>query len=312
MTEQAMRILLASDDSIPARAAEAWVTNARWAQPPRVSILSIAAPTIAAAAWLNHVGREGLRHAIQGFDQVEEKQARHLAAEVAERMNGAGLEATARARRGEVALEILKEINEARPDLVALGPRGRSEFTAALLGSVTQQVLSHSGVPVLVARSERVPSGRLPQVLVLLADGTLSIMDAIDWLARAGWLRDTRAIVAGLLGVSPGLKLPRSDLAEDITAELRLAAKDVLHSLSELIRPHTRDVTVELHFGHPLQTAREVVDRHLADLLVVARRPPQPGDYPFADKVARYSSTSVLLVPARAAPATMPAPDGER
>jgi hypothetical protein len=101
---------------------------------------------------------------------------------------------------------------------------------------------------VLVARSERMPSGRLPQVVVLLANGTLSISEAIDWLGRAGWLHDTRVIVAGLLGVSPGLKMPQSDLADDITAELRRAAEDVLSSYSELIRPHARDVTVEHPF----------------------------------------------------------------
>jgi nucleotide-binding universal stress UspA family protein len=104
--------------------AEAWVTNARWAQPPQVRILSIAAPTVAAAAWLKHAGREGLQAAIQALDQVEETHAERLAAEVAERVSRAGLEVTSRARRGEVALEVLKEIQEARPDLVTLGFHG--------------------------------------------------------------------------------------------------------------------------------------------------------------------------------------------
>jgi nucleotide-binding universal stress UspA family protein len=297
MADDAMQVLLASDDSVAARAAETWLTNARWSRPPRVRVLSVAAPTVAATAWLSQVRHESLQRAIAEMDQAEQSRALEVAQEVARRLGDAGLEASGHAAHGEAAHEILMELERSGPDLVAVGPRGRSDFSAALLGTVTQQLLSHSTVPVLVARPGGVPAGPLPQTLVLMASGTLAIRGAIDWLTRAGWLGDTRVVIAGLLGASPGLEPPQADLADAITAELRLAAMDVLNYLQGLVEPHAREVTVELHMGQPLQAAMAVGAQHQADLLVVGRYPPRPGDQPFADKLARYASTSVLLVP---------------
>jgi nucleotide-binding universal stress UspA family protein len=297
MADDPMQVLLASDDSIAARSAETWLTNARWSQPPIVRVLSVAAPAVAATAWLSRIRHESLRRTMDDIDRAEQARALEVAQEVARRLHDAGLEASGHAAHGEAAREILVDIERTSPDLVAVGPRGRSDFSAALLGTVTQQLLSHSTVPVLVARPGGMLAGPLPQTLVLMASGTLAIKGAIDWLLRAGWLSDTRVVIAGLLGASPGLEPPQADMADAITAELRLAAMDVLNYLQELVEPHAREVTVELHMGQPLQAAMAAAAQHQADLLVVGRYPPRPGDQPFADKLARYASTSVLLVP---------------
>jgi nucleotide-binding universal stress UspA family protein len=298
MSDAAMQVLLASDDSVASRAAETWLTNARWAQPPSVRVLSVAAPPVAGTAWLSRIHHHSLRQTIEEMVRAEQARALELAQEVALRLQDAGLDATGQSAHGEAAHEILMELERRPPDLVAVGPRGRSDFSAALLGGVTQQLLRHTTVPLLVARSERVPAGALPHTLVLMASGTLAISAAIEWLIRAGWLRDTKVVIAGLLGTSPGLEPTKAEVADAIKAELRLAALDVLHYLQDLVKPHAAEVVLEVHLGQMLQTAMAIGDEHRADLLVVARYPPRPGDHPFADKLARYSSTSVLLVPA--------------
>ncbi|HUG47418.1 MAG TPA: universal stress protein [Candidatus Limnocylindria bacterium] len=291
-----IKVVLASDDSTPARAAEAWLTNARWASPPQFTVLTVGAPLIAARSWLHGTRHGSLMRALAELEADEEEAARRIADSVARRMRVAGLSVEAKARQGDAATQILREQEERAADLIALGPRGRSDFSTALLGSVSQQVLAHSRVPVLVARSARLPPGPLPQVVLVLTDGSLQVQTVMAWLESSGWLHGTQLVLGGLLGLSPGLG-GAPDLEEELTTELRLAARDVLHELADRARPLARDVVIDLRLGHPLQAGFELADDHRADLLVVARRPVRPGEHPLADKVARYASTSVVLVP---------------
>jgi nucleotide-binding universal stress UspA family protein len=59
---------------------------------------------------------------------------------------------------GNPAHEIVKAAKEYEHDLIVIGSRGRGRATAALLGSVSHEVLHEAPVPVLVvhARPERV------------------------------------------------------------------------------------------------------------------------------------------------------------
>jgi nucleotide-binding universal stress UspA family protein len=54
---------------------------------------------------------------------------------------------------GNPAHEIVKAAREYEHDLIVIGSRGRSRATAALLGSVSHEVLHESPVPVLVVHS---------------------------------------------------------------------------------------------------------------------------------------------------------------
>jgi nucleotide-binding universal stress UspA family protein len=65
-----------------------------------------------------------------------------------------GVPATITIRNGEPVAEILKEAEESRADLIAMGSRGRSSLEAILLGSVTSGVIHQDAkFPVLVVRS---------------------------------------------------------------------------------------------------------------------------------------------------------------
>jgi nucleotide-binding universal stress UspA family protein len=296
MNEQ-LRVLLATDDSVAACAAEPWLTNGRWAGRPLVEVLTVAAPALASSQWLARVRSSGIRSTVGRFEEAEQKRATEVAESVAERLRASGLETTAQVRSGEPAVEILAHAAKHRPDALLIGPRGRSELSTALLGTVSQQVLAHAEVPVLVARRGPMPIGSLPDTLVLLVDGSLGAMAALHWLRRAGWLRDTKVIVMGLLGMPSGLQADTGSLSDEINAGLRAAANEALADLAEDARPDARAVTVEVTAGHPLQVSLRAESQHLADLLVIARRKPRPGDQPLADKLARYANTSVLVVP---------------
>jgi nucleotide-binding universal stress UspA family protein len=53
---------------------------------------------------------------------------------------------------GEAPEEIIKASKKLKIDLIVIGTRGRSGFARLLLGSVAQNVLSMSAIPVLVIR----------------------------------------------------------------------------------------------------------------------------------------------------------------
>jgi nucleotide-binding universal stress UspA family protein len=54
-----------------------------------------------------------------------------------------------------IRLALIREVKNGRHDLVVMGSRGRGAVRSALLGSVTQFVLHHSPVPVLIVRAEQ-------------------------------------------------------------------------------------------------------------------------------------------------------------
>jgi nucleotide-binding universal stress UspA family protein len=292
-----MRVLFATDDSMAARAAEPWLTKARWEVPPAIDVTVVAGPTIASRAWLERAKHDVVHSTIGQLAAAEVARAELIAQEVADRLEPAVGSVAITASSGEPAREILNHALETRPDLLVVGPRGRSEFAAALLGSVSQQVVAYGPVPVLVARPGRLPAGELPQTVLLTVDGTLVARSALSWLLTSGWLRGARVVVCGLLGAQPGLHEEHSELIEEIRAEIRMSARDALHELAEMARTQAAEVSIELQLGHPLQSALAAGDSHLADLMVVARRQPQPGDHPLADKIARYAGVSVLMVP---------------
>ena len=65
----------------------------------------------------------------------------------------AGVRATACVVEGGVpADEIVSAAEQAKSDLLVLGTHGRTGVARLVLGSVTNQVLTHSKIPVLVFR----------------------------------------------------------------------------------------------------------------------------------------------------------------
>jgi nucleotide-binding universal stress UspA family protein len=78
-------------------------------------------------------------------------------AAVERELGGAGLDATSVVRDGDPAAQIVAEARDAGADLVVMATHGRSGLARALLGSVADQLLRRSPVPVLL-----VPPGADP------------------------------------------------------------------------------------------------------------------------------------------------------
>ena len=290
-------VLLATDDSEPARHAEAWVSRLRWSRPCVADVLCVAGHGIARLGWGMETHRTTVRRAVEQIRKGELLAAERIANTVGERLQRAGLTVRAWARQGDAAEEILAHIELEQPDVVVLGPRGRSGLAQLLLGSVSQQVIASSTRPVLVARRPPSDEGGLPGHLLILVDGSLAAEAAIGWIVQAGWAVGAGVTVLGLLGVPAGVDTDDPEATSRLHDLVHGDAVTSLDRLADPLRRQAAALTIELEIGHPVDGALQAAEQLAADLLVVARPPRRRGQDPFAEKVARYGSTSALVVP---------------
>ena len=75
-----------------------------------------------------------------------------------------------RARQGDAAREIIREIQEGRYEIVILGRKGKS------LGFIAHQILAHANVPVLLVKSAR---PKIERILICTAAGEPGKMDVL-------------------------------------------------------------------------------------------------------------------------------------
>lgn len=116
----------------------------------------------------------------------EEEAARAYLAEVRRKLMLEGIPPVSRVEQGAPADTILEVAREERADLIAMATHGRSGLRRIFLGSVTEQVLRRTPLPMIVARPEtRV--GDWKRIVVSL-DGSAaaeSVMSEAGRLARA-------------------------------------------------------------------------------------------------------------------------------
>ncbi len=83
----------------------------------------------------------------------EEREAKGFLEQYRVRFAEAGIQTRPRAVHGAPAEVILATSEEEKCDLIVMGTRGLGGFESLLMGSVTNKVLNHTDVPVLVVRS---------------------------------------------------------------------------------------------------------------------------------------------------------------
>ncbi|MEW5985855.1 MAG: universal stress protein [Chloroflexota bacterium] len=81
-----------------------------------------------------------------------EEDAKEFVSEEVTAVQTAGVSATALLVEGSAAEGILRAIEEEQPDLVVMGSRGGGGLPGLRLGSVAEQIVRHSAVPVLVVK----------------------------------------------------------------------------------------------------------------------------------------------------------------
>jgi nucleotide-binding universal stress UspA family protein len=293
--EQPFRVLLATDGSEEALNAEAWVSRLRWDRPCEIGVLCVAAYGISGIGWLREGDLSSGKAIIEQLRKAEVIAAERTANEAGLRLQQAGFLTRTLLRQGDVAEEIIATTEAESPDLVAIGPRGRSRIAQSLLGSVPRQVISKTRRPVLIAREPHREEGPLPQSILVLVDGTHAGTSATEWLLSTGWARDADVTLLGLLGIAAGVDHDDPELAQQVTAMLREEAAASLESLAEQLVEQGCDVSLESEGGHPVDAALHSSERIDPDLIIVPRQ--RRGHDPLGEKIVRYSKTTVVIAP---------------
>ena len=102
----------------------------------------------------------------------------------------------------DVAPTILARATALKCDAIAIGHRGQGVLRAALLGSVSAEVVEHASIPVIIINPPTDGHQPLPLRLLLAVDGSASSMCAA---AFAGRLINTCGGELHLMHVTPGL-----------------------------------------------------------------------------------------------------------
>lgn len=99
----------------------------------------------------------GTGEGVPGLDNVLdalEREGEEATAAVAARAADRGVEATSAVRRGNPHDDILTYAEEHDIDVIVMGTHGRTGVKRALLGSVTEDVVRHSEIPVLTVHRD--------------------------------------------------------------------------------------------------------------------------------------------------------------
>ncbi len=137
------KILLATDGSPHAEEALKYAQDLALCGPAQV-IVVYAFPPVPA-----YLGEPVLSQ----FISQHVAEGERIAGQMAARLREAGVEAAAEVLEGPPADVILRVAETRQCDLIVMGSRGQGGLRSLLLGSVSQRVLSHSPVPVLVVRA---------------------------------------------------------------------------------------------------------------------------------------------------------------
>jgi nucleotide-binding universal stress UspA family protein len=178
--------------------------------------------------------------------------------------------------------------------MLVLGSRGTGAFTALLLGSVSRYAASHASSPVMVIRDE--PPAPHGLIGVGVAD-TDSCRDAVTFALEEASLRH-----AGLHAVhawhAPQSEITRAGpLPTETRAQAAADAATALAGVLDECRAKYPDVPVthEVVHGHPGRALVGLSAR--TDLVVIGRRPGEPGPGSVRHALLNHAHGPVAVVP---------------
>ena len=174
---------------------------------------------------------------------------------------------------GRPANVVLAEATAWSADLVVVGTRGLGPFTAALLGSVSDEIVDHATCPVLVVRRPSI------ERVVLADDGSASARTAAAVLAWPIFDRSRVRVVTVSGAVAHDIGAPgpgRVATARDDRrrmVEVELAAVDALaRSSADRLAAAGLTTEIDVRHGDPAHEIIRAATDWKADLIVMGTR----------------------------------------
>jgi len=154
---------------------------------------------------------------VPDLTNILEKESKRLLKELGAKAAKVGVPLSTEVKLGDIATEIRTYVDKAKPDLVVVGTHGSKGFERWLLGSVTEKLMRHCPVPLLVIGGRKkagTPPPEIGSVLVTtdFSDGTadalvyafsiaeechakIDVLHVVDELALIEMASDTRESV---------------------------------------------------------------------------------------------------------------------
>jgi nucleotide-binding universal stress UspA family protein len=300
-----MRVLLAIDGSSGAATAAKLVENIHWPLGTCVEVVRavreanldvIIGPSLVAFP------------APRELEAIAVQEAEDSLIAAVEPLRRLGLRTNHAVLRGRPADAILDLIDRRRPDLVVVGTRGDSEFTQALLGSVSAELVDRSPVPVLVARRPTLDR------VVVAVDGSDIAAEAVATVRRWPFLATT-TIRTLSIAPEPVMWWPDelTTTGREHPAHVRDAAADALlehdtiaADAAAALRATGFDAQSEVESGSPAPTIVAFANEWKADLVIMGSHGRTGVARLLLGSVARnvlhHASCSVLVVRRHADP----------
>jgi nucleotide-binding universal stress UspA family protein len=244
-------------------------------------------------------------------DPLASLQAEEHLQKIAEELAGSGLTVASVVREGRAVDEILAQARALPAGLVVMRTRGRAGLERALLGSVTEQVLKHGDVPLVLMRpgERRVTAIRQLVVPVDGSPGGGLALDTAVKLARTTGASITLVQVAVPVATQVPVAYDMGGTSYYDPAwddEILTSATDYVAATVEQLRANGLSVDGEA-FTAPgaAEGIVEFADKHAADLVVMSTHaltgPARALMGSVADAVVRTAHCPVLLVRRRGA-----------
>jgi nucleotide-binding universal stress UspA family protein len=297
---EGLRVLWPTDGSDSSRSAIPLLRHLVLPATRRIVVLSIAPHSLLSGArpdpaLLRKVTGVARRHHLLEAEQVAQRQATEL--------DPVSVEIDVVSRWGNAIQEVLRAARTENSDLIVMGAKGHSNLGLILLGSVSQGVVQHATLPVMIARPD---SGNPSQVLVGF-DGSAHAKGALEFLERLNLRLDTLIRLTYVIepftvpsGMPAEYRRRAMREAREIGAQRDEDAQRVLDEAAEALHAARRLVETEVLRGDAGPVLDEAARRHHAGLVVVGSRKPAPARHYLlgttAEKLVRHSHTSVLVV----------------
>lgn len=175
-----------------------------------------------------------------------------------------------RARRP--AEGILAAAAEVGATVIALSSHGRTGLNRLVLGSVAEEVVRASPLPVLLVRAAAPSRGPLLARALVGHDGSERASRGLEALALLARGRAASATVAGILDVAPIEPGAADPLMEALVARQRGALLEELTRAAARARGLGLEASPLVREGRPATALLELAEELAASLLVVATR----------------------------------------
>jgi nucleotide-binding universal stress UspA family protein len=234
-----------------------------------------------------------LLQALPSGQELQKEEATHYLRTKACELTNEGFPAKYALRYGPATSAILDVVSWDQITLIALATHGRSGIQRWVMGSVAEEILQSSPVPVLLVRSLPSPSSmKKPEAsplrsVLLPLDGSAQALDVLDPVIALARSMDARVRILQVADPTP---VPGQwDLPEE-------SAKKADRVLREACIP----TTFELRRGNPAEEILKSVEEHSVDLIAMTTHgrsgPPRWVIGSVTAEVLRHSTVPLLVV----------------